>query len=180
MADSLARRDAVARRRRRSKHAVYTEFFERAQDEMRRDQHMFYSSMGTWSGTPTGRLERLEFADRFYHKKKAWMRYGDPTAVKAALLDYIFGAEPIALFAEYSSHARRVQSEFILLSFVKTRLQPSVEAAREQCVLQEQNFRGATASTMWNQVLRERAWEGLEILGLVMPFVPRMKLHPLL
>lgn len=109
------------------------------------------------------------------------MRYGDPTAVKAAFLDYIFGAEPtIVLFAEYSSHARRVQSEFILLSFVKTRLQPSVEAAREQCVLQEQNFRGATASTMWNQVLRERAWEGLEILGLVMPFVPRMKLHPLL
>lgn len=118
------------------------------------------------------KLRRMSRADQIVRcvHRDPWF-CGDLTFAKSALLDWIASGDGLA----WELHKQYVRKDLIVLSVVKARLISglgSVEAAREQCVLQEQAG-GPRANLLWKQSLRAQAGAAETLVALVMPFVAR-------
>jgi hypothetical protein len=118
------------------------------------------------------KLRRMSRADQIVRGvlRDPWF-CGDLTFAKSALLDWVASGDGLA----WEPHKQYVRKELIVLAVVKARLISglgSVEAAREQCVLQEQAG-GPRANLLWKQSLRAQAGAAETLVALVMPFVAR-------
>ena len=134
-----------------------------------KDFWALYETIETIGEEKLLRMSRADQIVRGVHRDP-WF-CGDLTFAKSALLDWVASGDGLA----WELHKQYVRKDLIVLSVVKARLISglgSVEAAREQCVLQEQAG-GPRANLLWKQSLRAQAGAAETLVALVMPFVAR-------
>ena len=117
------------------------------------------------------RLGRMEWVDR---QRNAPYWCGDLRFFKAALFDHLMsGGEVEPLRCGWIEHVRRVQSELLLLAFVKVALASefgSIELARE-CVPPSTTTDRARQN--WRDLLRKTSAAGYLVQSLIMPHVDK-------